>query len=65
MELKKGIDTFFQGMPYLMKGLNELKTLHPFVGGTLIYDTCIFEIYLVSSRGPGIRNGLYPHEEAS
>ena len=64
MEMKQGVDTFFQGMPYLMKGLNELKTLHPFVGGTLIHNTCLFEFYLVSSRGSGIRNGLYAREEA-
>jgi hypothetical protein len=65
MEMKEGIDKFFQGMPILMKALNELKSVHPFVGGTLIYNICLCEFYLMSSRGPRIRNGLYPREEAS
>lgn len=32
--VKEGIDHFFDGMPVLMKGLDELKSLHPFIGGT-------------------------------
>jgi hypothetical protein len=63
--MKAEVDSFYQGMPVVMKALNELKSVHPFVCGTLIYDICLCEIYLVSSCGPGIRNGLYPREEAS
>ena len=31
--IKDGIDHFFDGMPVLMKSLDELKKLHPFIGG--------------------------------
>jgi hypothetical protein len=31
--IKEGIDHFFDGMPVLMKALDELVKLHPFVGG--------------------------------
>ena len=30
------IDTFSEGMPVLMKALDELKAVHPFIGGELI-----------------------------
>jgi len=32
--VKEGIDHFFDGMPVLMKALDEVKNLHPFIGGT-------------------------------
>jgi hypothetical protein len=32
--VKEGIDHFFDGMPVLMKALDELKSVHPFIGGT-------------------------------
>ena len=34
--IKDGIDKLSEGMPVLMKALDELKTVHPFVGGELI-----------------------------
>jgi len=34
--IKKGIETFSEGIPVLMSALDELKTLHPFIGGALI-----------------------------
>ena len=30
-----GIDKFSEGMPILMKALDELKAIHPFIGGEL------------------------------
>jgi hypothetical protein len=32
--VKEGIDHFFDGMPILMHALDEVKALHPFIGGT-------------------------------
>jgi hypothetical protein len=34
--IKEGIDKFSEGMPILMHALDELGSLHPFVGGKLI-----------------------------
>jgi hypothetical protein len=34
--MKDGIDKFSEGIPVLMKVLDELKALHPFIGGELI-----------------------------
>jgi len=34
--LNDGIDKFAEGIPILMDALDELKTLHPFIGGALI-----------------------------
>jgi hypothetical protein len=34
--IKQRIDKFSEGMPVLMKALDELKALHPFIGGELI-----------------------------
>ena len=34
--VKAGIDKFAEGIPILMNALDELKTLHPFIGGALI-----------------------------
>jgi hypothetical protein len=34
--IKHGIDKFSEGMPILMKALDELKAVHPFIGGELI-----------------------------
>jgi hypothetical protein len=34
--IKHGIDHFSEGMPILMKALDELKAVHPFIGGELI-----------------------------
>ncbi len=31
--VKEGIDHFFDGMPILMNALDEVKALHPFIGG--------------------------------
>jgi len=31
--IKDGIDKLSEGMPVLMGALDELKTLHPFIGG--------------------------------
>jgi hypothetical protein len=36
--ITEGINKFSEGMPVLMKALDELKTLHPFIGGEL--DLC-------------------------
>ena len=32
--VKDGIDHFFDGMPVFMSALDEVKSLHPFIGGT-------------------------------
>ena len=32
--VKEGIDGFFDGIPVFMKALDEVKSLHPFIGGT-------------------------------
>ena len=34
--IKEGIDRFSEGMPVLMNALDELRTLHPFIGGVFI-----------------------------
>ncbi len=34
--MKDGIDMFSDGIPILMKALDELTALHPLVGGELI-----------------------------
>jgi hypothetical protein len=34
--IKERIDKFSEGMPIFMKALDELKSLHPFIGGELI-----------------------------
>jgi hypothetical protein len=34
--VKDGIDKFSERMPILMKALDELAALHPFIGGALI-----------------------------
>ena len=34
--VKDGIDHFFDGMPVFMSALDEVKSLHPFIGGTSI-----------------------------
>jgi hypothetical protein len=34
--IKHRIDKFSEGMPVLMKALDELKAVHPFIGGALI-----------------------------
>ena len=34
--LKDRIDKFSEGMPVLMNALDELKAVHPFIGGELI-----------------------------
>jgi hypothetical protein len=39
--IKEGIDHFFDGMPTLMKALDELVKLHPFVGGMSTLSTRI------------------------
>jgi hypothetical protein len=31
--IKEGIDNFFDGMPVLMKALDKLAAVHPFIGG--------------------------------
>jgi hypothetical protein len=31
--IQNGINTFLDGMPVLMKALDEISKLHPFVGG--------------------------------
>jgi hypothetical protein len=33
MAVKEGIDHFFDGMPVFMSALDEVKSLHPFIGG--------------------------------
>jgi hypothetical protein len=35
--IKDGIDKFSEGMPILMSALDEVKALHPFIGGELIH----------------------------
>jgi hypothetical protein len=32
-KIKDGIDKFSEGMPVLLKALDELKAVHPFIGG--------------------------------
>jgi hypothetical protein len=34
--IKDRIDMFSEGMPVLMSALDELKAVHPFIGGELI-----------------------------
>jgi len=34
--IKDGINKFSEGMPVLMRALDELKSLHPFIGGVLV-----------------------------
>jgi hypothetical protein len=34
--IKEGIDKFSESMPIVMKVLDQLKSLHPFIGGELI-----------------------------
>jgi hypothetical protein len=34
-KIKDGIDKFSEGMPVLMNALDELKAVHPFIGGEL------------------------------
>ena len=38
--MKDKIDTFSKGIPVLMNALDELKALHPFIGGgsILLYE---------------------------
>ena len=31
--IKEGINQFSEGMPVLMNALDQLKSLHPFIGG--------------------------------
>jgi hypothetical protein len=38
--MREGINTFSEGIPVLMKALDELKGLHPFLGGELSYNIC-------------------------
>jgi len=33
--IKEGLDIFSEGMPLFMNALDELKALHPFIGGEL------------------------------
>lgn len=35
-KVKDGIDKFSEGMPVLLKALDELKAVHPFIGGESI-----------------------------
>jgi hypothetical protein len=34
-KMKDGIDKFSEGMPVLLSALDELKAVHPFIGGEL------------------------------
>jgi hypothetical protein len=34
-KIKDGIDKFSEGMPVLLNALDELKAVHPFIGGEL------------------------------
>ena len=34
--IKEGINKFSEGMPILMRALDELKSLHPFIGGVSV-----------------------------
>jgi hypothetical protein len=34
-KIKAGIDKFSEGMPVFMNALDELKAIHPFIGGEL------------------------------
>ena len=34
--IKDGINKFSEGMPVLMRALDELKSLHPFIGGVFV-----------------------------
>jgi len=46
--MKEGINTFSEGIPVLvlMKALDELKGVHPFIGGELSY-------YIRDEKSPG------------
>jgi hypothetical protein len=35
-EINEGIDNFSESMPIFMKALDELKSLHPIIGGEFI-----------------------------
>ena len=45
--IREGIDKFSEGMPVLMNALDELKAVHPFIGGEFILAD------LESSGAPG------------
>ena len=36
MAINDGINKLSEGMPILMRALDELKSLHPFIGGVFI-----------------------------
>jgi hypothetical protein len=40
--IKQGIDKFSEGIPVLMSALDELKSLHPFIGGALILRCALY-----------------------
>jgi hypothetical protein len=46
--IREGINTFSEGIPVLvlMKALDELKSVHPFIGGELSY-------YIRNEESPG------------
>jgi hypothetical protein len=39
--IKDGISKFSEGIPVLMSALDELKSLHPFIGGEFIPRLCV------------------------
>lgn len=43
-QIQSGINTFLDGMPVLMKALNEVAKLHPFVGGQSVSSIIITRV---------------------
>ncbi|KAF8273627.1 hypothetical protein EI94DRAFT_1563512, partial [Lactarius quietus] len=42
--VKEGIDHFFDGMPVFMKALDEVKSLHPFIGVVVLAFTAVYTL---------------------
>ena len=56
MAINDGIDKLSEGMPILMRALDELKSLHPFIGGVFVPSyTCMLS-NTKSSRYVGIQD---------
>lgn len=63
--IKERIDKFSEGMPVLLNALDELKNLHPFIGGELILWCTFIRGNRESSRCPGVQNSLHSGAKAS
>jgi hypothetical protein len=64
-KIKDGIDQFSEGMPVLLNALDELKAVHPFIGGELIQELASMQIDREGSCCSGIQDGLHTGAKAS